>query len=333
LPQPKHERLSAFDLAESFHLAHAVSTLHDLKVLGSLRQPSTAESIAIAHGLDPGLIRGTLEYITARTNLLRKVGACFVATRMYSREGRFLLDLYAGAYRNNAVQLEKLMRKPTLAATAVDRNRQARAFESSGRFAPSGIPELIRNLQLNYALDIGCGSGALLLKLATQDPDFVGWGLEMNPAMCKVARAGIRAAGVEKRVRVLKGDSKHLRGILPADVRSSVKVVTACQVANEMFGTGSSLAVAWLRGLRKAFPGRLLLLSDYYGRLGSKAAGHHRETLLHDYVQLVSGQGVPPGNIAKWRAIYTEANCRLAHVIEDRGTTRFIHVVVLEAFP
>ncbi len=329
MTQPKTERLTALDLVEALQLGHAVSTLHDLKILASLQQPSTAESAAIAHKLDPGLLRGVLEYIAVRTDLLRKVGARFVTTRSYSSESRFLLDLYAGAYRNNAAQLERLMRKPTLARTAVDRVRHARAFEKIRGLALGGLPDLIRQLQFNRVLDIGCGSAALLLELAAQDPKFVGWGVEMNPVMCKAARAAIRAAGVERQVRVLEGDSTHLHRVVPADVRSKVQAVTACQMANEMFGAGASRALAWLRGIKRILPGRPFLVSDYYGRLLSKAAVHHRETLLHDYAQLISGQGVPPANIAEWCAIYAAAGCRLAHVIEDRTTTRFIHVVVL----
>ena len=41
---------------------------------------------------------------------------------------------------------------------------------------------------------LGCGNGGLLVDLAAKDPLFVGWGLELNHEMCKVARARIRAA-------------------------------------------------------------------------------------------------------------------------------------------
>jgi SAM-dependent methyltransferase len=306
-----------------------VSTLHNLKILASLEQPSTAEALASKRGLDPKLLRGVLEYVAARTDLVYKTGKRFVKTQRYSSQSRFLLDLYAGAYRCNAARLEKLMRKPSLAASVVNRMRHARAFEEVGGLALSWIAQLIRKLQLSYVLDIGCGPATLLLQLAGEDPKFVGWGLEKNPAMCKTARARILAARVGTRIKLLEGDSTHLRAVLPMDACSNIQTVTACQVANEMFGAGSSRVVSWLRGIRRMLPGRTLLLSDYYGRLGSKIRGNHRETLLHDYAQLISGQGVPPANIAEWCAIYTAAGCRLVHVIEDRRTTRFMHVVIL----
>jgi SAM-dependent methyltransferase len=329
LRQPRPEQLSALDLVEGLQLGHAVATLHELKILALLEKPSSAEAVANKVGLDPQLLGGALEYVAARTNLLRKIGARFVATRNYSSGSRFLLDLYGGAYRGNAVRLDKLIEKPSLAPSAVDRVRHARAFQRVGRQALGALPGIIRQLQFNHVLDIGCGPASLLLQLAEDDPQFIGWGLETNPAMYKAARAAVHDAGVGKRIRVLQGDSTDLRAALPADVRSRVQTVTACQVANEMFGGGPPRAATWLHGIREALPGRPFLISDYYGRLGRRTAGHLRETLLHDYAQLISGQGVPPASLAEWRLIYADAGCQLVHVIEDRRTTKFIHILLL----
>jgi SAM-dependent methyltransferase len=327
--QRSSELLSTFDIAEAYLLSHAVLALYNLRILAALKRPLTAETLARKRGLDSKFLRGILEYVAARTDFVSKTGKRFATTQSYSNRARFLLELYTGAYRSNADQLENLMRKPSLAMSAVNRRRHARAFEEAGGLAVAWIAQLIRKLQLNYILDIGCGPATLLVQLALLDPKFVGWGLEKNPGMCKAARVKIRGACAGKRVKLLEGDSNHLPAVLPMDVTSNVQAVTACQVANEMFAAGSSHAVRWLRGIRGMLPGRILLLSDYYGRLGSETRGNHRETLLHDYAQLISGQGVPPANITEWSAIYTAAGCRLVHVIEDRRTTRFMHIVIL----
>jgi len=335
--QTIYGRLSSFDLAEAFQLSHAISTLHGLGVLETIRRPSTAAAVASAHGLNPALVCGLLEFAAARTSLVRKIGRRFTITESYSPASQFLLELYTCAYGRNAIDLAKVLRRPRLATAAVDRKRHAQAFRLAGSLpVDDTVAELIGKLHFNHVLDLGCGSGALLLKLAKQIPGFVGWGLELNPAMCKLARARIRSAG-EKGIRIVQGDSRTVRQALSANFRSNVKTVTACQVANEMFGAGFSGAVSWLRGLRRVFPGRLLLVADYYGRLGRRVLGNQRETMrqtiLHDYVQLISGQGVPPGNVKQWRAIYAKAGCRLATAVEDVRTTRFVHVVVLGRSP
>jgi hypothetical protein len=98
-----------------------------------------------------------------------------------------------------------------------------------------------------------------------------------------------------------------------------------------MFHDGQLQCIRWLKQLRKLFPSRPLLILDYYSRLGKKSAQGpiERKTLLHDYAQLISGQGIPPANAREWRALYSDAGCRLVHIIEDKATTRFIHLLRL----
>jgi len=322
------DRLRALDLAEAFQLSHAVFVLHDLGIFAALKKPMTAEALSATHSLDPVLLRGILEYVAARTNLLRKSGARFVATRKYLEEASFLINLYIGAYGGNASQLAELLRHPSAASGAVDQVHHAQAFAAVAGPSLGLLPAIVRQLGFNHLLDLGCGNGALLVELAERDSQFVGWGVDLNPAMCKLARTIIRAARLGKRVRILEGDCRKLSSVLPQHLSARIRALTACNVANEMFRDGHSQAIAWLRSLRESFRGKPLLIADYYGRLGRKGRAS-RETLLHDYAQLISGQGVPPASAAEWRSIYAQADCQLAHIIEDKATTRFIHVLHL----
>lgn len=323
------DQWNSFDLVEAFQLSHAVATLHNLELFAALKKPATAAELSARYALDANLLRGMLEYVAARTDLLRKFGERFVATRNYTDAVRFLLDLYVGAYGGNAAQLPELLRDPSGAPNAVNRVCHARAFETVDGSTLGVLPELIRQLEFNHLLDLGCGNGALLLELARQDSDFVGWGVDLNPAMCRMARARIHAARLGKRVHVLKGDCRNLSYVLPTKVSAMARAVTACNVANEMFTDGHSRAIDWLRAMGKVLPGRPLLIADYYGRLGHKKGPGSRETLLHDYAQLISGQGVPPASAAEWGSIYSRAGCLLVHIIEDKATTRFIHILRL----
>jgi SAM-dependent methyltransferase len=319
------KRLSSIDLVESFHLGHAVAALHELGVLAQLTSPVAARAVARKLRLDPVMLAGMLEYVSARTRLVKKTSGRFSTTAEYSPASRFLLDLYLGAFAGSARQLARLARDSSAASRTVDRERHARAFENIGSSAVGPVAGVVEQLGLNHILDIGCGSAALLLQLAARNPDFVGWGLETNPSMRKVARRNISTAKVGKRVRLLRGGASTLK--TSNHLRRSVQAVTACQVANEMFSGGNADVVAWLRQLKRMFPGRPLVLSDYYGRLGQPTAD--RMTLLHDFVQLASGQGVPPSTRREWQAIYSKAGCRLVHAIEAKPASWFIHIVAL----
>lgn len=327
------QRLSVFDLVEAFQLGHAVAALHDIGLLASLqRRPATVRALAREARVDPNLLGGLLEIAAARTDLLRKRRGRFATTDSYGRSARFLLDMYTGAYGQTAARLTTLLRRPSRAPGTVDRRRHARAFETADAFLVGPLPAMIVQLGMGHLLDLGCGTGALLIEIAARDAGFVGWGLEFNPTLCRVARQRIRAAGVDGRVRVLVGDCTKLREALPAAVVAAVRTVTMGDVANEMFAGGAARFTTWLRDLRALLPGRCLLISDYYsrlGRVGRPRRATDRETLLHDFAQIISGQGLPPATQREWWAIYKRAGCRLVHVLEDRATTRFIHLLML----
>jgi SAM-dependent methyltransferase len=318
---------SVFDLVEAYQLSRAVAVLNDLNVFESTK-PFSAKQLAAKHGLDATLLAGLLEYVALRTALLRRTAReRFVVTKNNSR---FLIDLYTGAYGGTANQLAKILRDPAIAPGSVDRVRYARAFESIDSAAQGILPNVIRALEFNYMLDLGCGNGDLLLELARRNSSFIGWGIDSNPAVLKVARARLRKAHIGTRVRFLEADGVRLRQEIPASVRSQIRSITCCHFANEMFAHGEGQAINWFRELRKCFPGRPLLNCDYYGRLGrTKNRKLQRETLLHDYAQMISGQGIPPATVAQWRSIYSRAGCRLVHVIDDTSTTRFIHILGL----
>jgi SAM-dependent methyltransferase len=323
------ERRSAFDIAEGFQLAHALDALRKLGLLGAMKTPATADELARAAGVDADMLRGLLEYLAARTSLLRRIGDRFATTAHYSPAADFLLGQYVGAYGRSAARLATTLRDPTRAAGSVDRAAHARAFESAAGAVSGPVSAIARQLELDRLLDLGCGPAALLIDLARNDEDFVGWGVEANRAMCRAARGRIRSAGLQSRLRVLEGDGFELDRWLPESVREAVAAVSACDLVNGFSSRGGGLIVDWLRRLGALLPGRPMVIADYYGRLGTRKRGASPETLLHDYAQVISGQGVPPADVAAWQAIYAEAGCRLAHVIEDRATTRFVHILQL----
>lgn len=305
-----------------------MTTLHELNILQALAErPATADALAKRYRLDPAVLQRVLEYIAARTHVIRKQGCTFAATPRYGSEARFLLDLYTGAFRPNAIRLRDILRNARIGEAVVDRARHARTFEQAIGTRERPVASVIRTLELRHVLDLGCGSGDLLVQLATADRSFTGWGIERNPQLCKAARARVLAARLSRQIRVIEGDSRRLGALLPKSIRERVTGVTACHVANELFRSGANRATAWLRGIRKTLPERPVIVNDYYGRLGTSRQGEHRPTLLHDYAQVISGQGIPPSTLREWRAIYTNAGYRLVHAVEDRATTQFIHVI------
>jgi SAM-dependent methyltransferase len=318
------QRWSAADLAEAFHLAHAVNHLVDADLLNDQEYP--VDKLAAARGLDPVVLGGMLEFLAARTDLVSRGETGFRLGPGLGSAERGVIDQYLGAYGPNAAALPDILSGAVNGGSLTDRVRHARAYAGTSGAGAALLPGLLGKLGLNHVLDLGCGSGELLAELAGRDPAFHGHGVDANPGMIDVARARNLPAG---RVRFSVGDVTDPQACVPDDVRAGTEVLVASNLLNEFFGT-SGAAAGWLRLLGGAFPGRLLVVVDYYGVLGHSAEPPPR-LALHDWVQLISAQGVPPPDLDGWQSVYRPADCQLLHAIQDSKTSVFIHLVRLPA--
>ena len=319
--------LTALDIAEGFHLAQAAAALHATDVLARLRTASTAADLAARMGFDGEVLEGVLAFVAARTELVRAVGEKYVVGAGYDASARFVLDLHVRAFGPVSADLTRILRDPASAARRIDRRAQADAFaDDEGDGALAGI---VRQLGFGTVVEFGCAQGALLRRIAEADPQFRGFGVEANARACRAARERNRAVGVTRRVRIVQGDARHPERLQLPPAARAAEAVIARDFVNEMCRAGGAAAIGWMRELRRLFPGRILVVADYYGQLGRDPVAADRRVLLHDFVQLVSGQGVPPADPAGWTALYDAAGCRLAHAIEDPRALRFVHLVKL----
>jgi SAM-dependent methyltransferase len=325
----KPARHSAFDLAEGLYLAHTLLAFERNGVLSTLVRPATAASLAKRHNVHAGLLQTALELLAARTNLITCHSGRFRLADEYDAYARFVIHQYLGAYGPAVIALDRTLRKPKLAAKLIDRRQHAKAFEESPTVSCGLIADFIVQLGFNDVLDLGCGNGALLAELTGRVTGFRGWGLDSNPAMCAAARRLLNATAGASRVRVFRGDSRQPEGAIPFSVARQVRTLTAASLANEFFGSGNREAERWLARLKAVFPERTLLIGDYYGQLGYGRPLRSRTLAMHDLAQMISGQGVPPPDLASWKKIYRNARCSLIHVVEDDDSSFFVHLLML----
>jgi SAM-dependent methyltransferase len=321
-------RWSVFDLAEGFHLASALVALDRRGILKSLARPCAVRTLAARHRVDRGMLEAALQMLAARTDLVARSGDEYRLTRKYNAYARFVIGQYLRTYGANAIALDRILPRPALAAQLIDRRQHPIAFHEAPAFSSVMLGDLIVQLRLNHVLDLGCGTAIMLHDLAVRIPEFVGWGLDINPAMCTAARKRTRSLCAAAPIKIVRGDCYDPRSTVPAAIVRQVRTITAASVANEFFGAGTAVAAAWLANLKKAFPGRLLLIGDYYGRLGHRN-NPPRDIALHDFVQVISGQGVPPPALRAWQEIYRAGGVALVHAIEDREAACFVHLIKL----
>ena len=323
------DRISIAEATEGFHIAALVRSLDELGVLDAMASPAEPADLAAAAQVDPRLLRLTLEYLAGRTHLVRREGERYLTTSEWNDYARAHVRQYVGAYGRLVLNSAAVLGDPDTGPGLVDHDQHARSY--SGAPTASGVvADLVRQLDLSPTLDLGCGTGAMLVELGLNDRNFVGWGLEKSKAMCDEARARIVAHGLHDRITVVQGDAFD-SGPLTSLRHTGFRSITALSLLNELWGgsDGQAAVTAWLRRLAETFPGRALVVCDYFGRLGHVAPPWRSWTALHDLVQTYSGQGVPPPDHDAWRDAYDQAGASLLHMIEDQELSFFVHLVKL----
>ncbi|MDI6742538.1 MAG: methyltransferase [Smithella sp.] len=62
-------------------------------------------------------------------------------------------------------------------------------------------------------MDIGCGSGVILMILAKRFPDTTCVGLEVQESLAKLARKNVEFNDLGNRIQIVRGDARHIKNI------------------------------------------------------------------------------------------------------------------------
>ena len=101
------------------------------------------------------------------------------------------------------------------AAGLMDRiyRHQRHIYDASRKFYLLGRDQLIDGLQPPAGatvLEIGCGTGRNLIRIARRYPDCACYGLDVSSAMLATARMSVAKAGLDDRIRLAQADATAL---------------------------------------------------------------------------------------------------------------------------
>lgn len=330
-------RSTPLAIIEGFYLAKVLDFFLRTGALDLLRNWATANEVATRLDRDPVLIRALLEFAVEGSDVVirdrrdrYRLNPKYLA---WSALG-FQIEKFVGAYGPSFTLLDERTLPAGGLGAGVNGARLAAAYAGLDPSGPSIVGKLIGEWAPASLLDLGCGVANLLLELARSNKAFRGWGIDANDSMCNTARARIAAAGMGDRISVWQGRVENLKAL---DEITDASVIHAGSLLNALFWPDRSRAVRLVTDLSQAFPERLLFVSDYYGRLTyrRRIGRSFRHAMIQDMAQVVSGQGVPPPDLAGWAAVYLEAGATLVSVTEGEhdGLRWFLHVVRLRSEP
>jgi SAM-dependent methyltransferase len=165
--------------------------------------------------------------------------------------------------------------------------------------------ELLAGLGPATVADLGCGSGQRLLRVADRNPGVRGIGVDIASGAIGLARDSIAQAGMDERIRVVRGDVLDL----PEDPGfADVDVVTCVFMGHDFWPMDR--CVAGLAGLRRAFPNaRRLLLCDVVRTPGAPGPDTTIFTLGFELIHALMGVYIPSRE--EWLAAFRAAGWEL----------------------
>ena len=331
----EHERLGLLDTISGYYAARVLDFLVITGAMRSLGYGRSVERVATDFGFEVRTLVMLLRYLEQTTDFFMLEGdgpslRVSLGSECHLTEIEHLSNLYVGAFGPCFDKLADVLRGAE-AGPSVDLERHALAFASDRSLDPY-LPKLLLELKVSHLLDVGCGGGELLTYLASVSSTFTGIGVDFNRHVMNEARErGIESAG---RIQWFECNVMELDQVLSREARDDVDALCMRSVLNAFFSDGgNSRVIKTLSYLKSTFPGRILIVADYYGKLSScgKSAGPYRRTILHDCAQLVSSQGVPPAGQEGWEVIYRQAEVNLIQPFhyEGQGVQHFMHLLQL----
>ncbi|MFD3549781.1 methyltransferase domain-containing protein [Streptomyces sp. NPDC058655] len=170
--------------------------------------------------------------------------------------------------------------------------------------------KIIADRGLTHGVDLGCGSGERLIKLAAQNPAFRGIGVDVAAGALALAGDSVEKAGLSHRVSVVPGDATRME---PRPEFAGVDFVCCFMMGHDLWPREECLAS--LKRIGEAFPAATdLIICDTYRSDLPPTEPHPVFTLGFETAHAVMGQMIP--SLDEWTGVLAEAGWDRADVID-----------------
>ncbi|CAM3727311.1 class I SAM-dependent methyltransferase [Kibdelosporangium persicum] len=299
------------DLISSMNLCHALLALADSGLLDRLRGDEPRKAGDLLDGMDERVGTGLLRYLHVcgvldewhSTYRLSLRGRLLTEPVALARLG-FYLEAYAPVTRNITGLLTGTL-KYGVDVTRADGSLSKHTGTVTTTSYTAVVRTAMRGTSATRLLDLGCGSGALLVGMCAEQPELTGAGIDIAPAAIDAARQRAAASGLADRVDFVVADAFQ-PDTWPRACRSA-DVICGVGVLHEQFRDGEQAVVDILNRYADVLTGEKILL------LGEPELRYDNRENDSDFflVHVLTAQGIPRDR-AGWLDVFgkTSLTCR-----------------------
>ncbi len=227
-----------------------------------------------------------------------------------------LLGYYVEAYGRVLHDMAPLMTGEAVYEKDVSRNAEALGRRCEVLFRSFGariVSDVMKERGARSVLDLGCGTGGLVLDLCREDVGLRGVGLDIAPDAIALAQTRAHERGLADRASFVVGDAFRPQDW--AESARSCDFLVAVGTMHEHFRAGEQAVVELLHNYREVLADgdKTFLLAEPQLRVGEKDADFY---LVH----VLTKQGMPRPQ-EDWFGVFEQAglDCRRVHTAPNTG--------------
>lgn len=201
------------EMLAGYNLTLALAMVEQTGMAAKLQENGGCSRERLLEGLDPAMGRGLLDYLVIRGVVTDRDGDVVPTERgrsLMSAVPMALLGYYHESYSPVLRKGAGLLEGTLTYGKDVERDGEAlgRHCEVLFRsFGTSVVMSMLDSMGARCLLDLGCGSGGLLMDACKQRPGLRAIGLDNSPEVVRYGKQRIAEAGLADRIELLEGDA------------------------------------------------------------------------------------------------------------------------------
>lgn len=270
-------------------------------------------------GLYKQILISAIQYISLYTDIFEttdnldifKKGRGFVSHNIH----------FFAAYKPLFDAMDKLMRKELVYGK--DIIRDGSHLQRSGTYVWKLAPYIeseFKKFGVKRVVDLGCGSGQLLLHFISRGAIASGVGIDIDPIAMEAAKKNAGRAGLENKFSVLLANVAELDKYL--GLSASCDGLLAINMMHEFFRDGEDFVISLFQKFKKGHPGKYFFLIEFeyipWEKMREYPDDIRRLASLHALIHPLSFQGnMQPRSV--WLAIFKKAgiSCKKLQMLEN----------------
>ena len=318
-------------IRRGYAMSFLLSSFHDTGVFELLKDlsPKSSDEISKKLNLNKEILESGLNFLAnADNSIIKDKNKNYQMTeigkkRIFSDQAMAMALGAVGAYHVLFTNYTKTLTNELTYGKDFIRDGRLVAKSSvlTGRANYPWVAEKLAELKVETVVDLGCGSGDIIIDFCKREKGFKGVGLDIDPTAIEVARENVIKSNLQDRIDLITGDMLDPKTYSHKISSKGEKVAfNAIMALHEFLIDGDIAVINVLKKMKKEFPGSFFILGEFNKCSDDEFSNipiYERMHMLF-YQEIIHGltdQGL--ASLEKWKEIFEKADVELVEYKKD----------------